>query len=47
VSSEQIDRVIDECLQLFGGYGLMDEHRIVRFCTETLVQRIYAGTSET
>jgi acyl-CoA dehydrogenase len=28
--SEQIGRVIDECLQLFGGYGPMNEYLILR-----------------
>jgi len=28
--SEQIGRVIDECLQLLGGYGLMNEYLILR-----------------
>jgi len=29
--SEQIGRVIDERLQLFGGYGLMNEYLILRW----------------
>jgi len=29
--SEQIGRVIDECLQLLGGYGLMNEYLILRW----------------
>ena len=39
-------RVIDECLQLHGGYGYMMEHPIARMWTDSRVQRIYAGTNE-
>lgn len=45
-SSEQQGRVIDECLQLFGGYGYMNEYLIARMYTDARVQRIYGGTSE-
>ncbi len=38
--------VIDECLQLFGGYGYTDEYPISRFYRDARVQTIYAGTSE-
>ena len=44
--SETQGRVIDECLQLFGGYGFMDEYPISRMYTDARVQRIYGGTSE-
>ena len=40
------NRVIDECLQLFGGYGYMMEYPIARLYTDARVARIYAGTSE-
>jgi acyl-CoA dehydrogenase len=39
-------RVIDECLQLHGGYGYMIEYPIARMWTDSRVQRIYAGTNE-
>ena len=39
-------RVVDECLQLFGGYGYMAEYPISRFWTDARVLRIYGGTSE-
>ena len=39
-------RVADECLQLHGGAGYMDEYRISRLYTDARVMRIFAGTSE-
>lgn len=39
-------RVINECLQLFGGYGYTDEYPISRFYRDARVQTIYAGSSE-
>jgi acyl-CoA dehydrogenase len=39
-------RIVDECLQLHGGYGYMAEHPIARMWTDSRVQRIYAGTNE-
>src|SRR5690625_309220 len=39
-------RVVDRCLQLFGGYGYMMEYPIARLYTDARVSRIYAGTSE-
>ena len=44
--SETQGRVVDECLQLFGGYGYMDEYVISRMYADARVQRIYGGTSE-
>lgn len=44
--SETEGRVIDECLQLFGGYGYMLEYPIAQMYLDTRVQRIYGGTSE-
>ena len=37
---------IDDCLQLFGGYGYTVEYPISRFYTDARVQRIYGGSSE-
>jgi alkylation response protein AidB-like acyl-CoA dehydrogenase len=45
-TSEVEGRVTDECLQLHGGNGYMDEYRISRMYTTARVSRIYAGTSE-
>ncbi len=39
-------RVVDGCLQLFGGYGYMTEFPISRAYVDARIQRIYAGTSE-
>ena len=44
--SEAEGRVVDECLQLFGGYGYMMEYPITRMYADARVQRIYGGTSE-
>ena len=39
-------RIIDRCLQLFGGYGYMEEFPISRMYRDARVMRIYAGTNE-
>lgn len=44
--SETQGKVVDECLQLFGGYGYMNEYLIARMYADARVQRIYGGTSE-
>ncbi|MEM9262414.1 MAG: acyl-CoA dehydrogenase family protein [Pseudomonadota bacterium] len=44
--SDLENEIIDECLQLFGGYGYMDEYPISRMYTGARVQRIYGGTNE-
>ncbi len=38
--------VIDECLQLFGGYGYMMEYPIAQMYADARVQKIYGGTNE-
>jgi acyl-CoA dehydrogenase len=40
------NEIIDECLQLHGGYGYMDEYPISRMYADARVQRIYGGTNE-
>jgi len=40
------NRVIDSCLQLFGGYGYSMEYPIARLYADARVQRIYAGANE-
>ena len=44
--SETQGRVLDECLQLFGGYGFMSEYMVARMYADARVQRIYGGTNE-
>lgn len=44
--SEQQGRVMDECLQLFGGYGYMMDSPIAELFVDARVQRIYGGTNE-
>jgi acyl-CoA dehydrogenase len=39
-------RVVDRCLQLFGGYGYITEYPIARLYADARVARIYGGTSE-
>jgi len=46
LSTEIQCKVIDECLQLHGGYGYMWEYPVARAYADARVQRIYAGTSE-
>lgn len=43
---EMEGKVIDEALQMFGGYGYMQEYPISRYYVDARVQRIYGGTSE-
>ena len=45
-STETLGRVVDECLQVFGGYGYMREYPIARLYADARVQRIYGGSSE-
>ena len=39
-------KVVDRCLQLFGGYGYVTEYPIARLYADARVTRIYGGTSE-
>jgi acyl-CoA dehydrogenase len=39
-------KVADDCLQLYGGYGYMTEYPISRMFADARVQRIYGGTNE-
>lgn len=45
-ASEAQGRVVDKCLQLFGGYGYMNEYLIARMYADARIQRIYGGTNE-
>ena len=46
LTSELEGRVMDECVQLHGGAGYMEEYRISRMFTDARISRIFAGTSE-
>jgi acyl-CoA dehydrogenase len=46
LASELEGRVVDDCLQMHGGAGYMEEFRISRMFTDARVSRIYAGASE-
>ncbi len=45
-TTELQKRVMDTCLQLFGGYGYMDEYPISRAWRDGRIQCIYGGTTE-
>jgi len=45
-TSELEGRVMDECVQLHGGAGYMDEYPICRMYVNARISRIYAGSSE-
>lgn len=38
--------VLDECVQLHGGYGYMNEYLVCRLFADSRVQRIYGATNE-
>lgn len=44
--SEMQCRIVDNCLQLHGGYGYMNEYRIAELYRDARVQRIYGGANE-
>ncbi len=45
-ATETESKVMDECVQLHGGAGYMDEYRISHMFTDARVSRIYAGSTE-
>lgn len=45
-TTDQQCRVVDECLQLHGGYGYMTEYPIARLYADARVSRIYGGATE-
>ena len=45
-TTESGNKIVDACLQLFGGYGYMSEYPISRLFVDSRVRRIYGGTSE-
>lgn len=44
--SELLGKVVDECVQLHGGYGYMAEYPVAQAYVDARIERIYAGTSE-
>ena len=44
--TQKQNEIIDECLQLHGGAGFMDEYPISRMYRDARVQKIYGGTNE-
>lgn len=46
-ASDTLGKVVDECLQLHGGYGFMNEYPIARMWADARVARIYGGSNET
>ena len=44
--SDTQGEVLDECVQLHGGYGYMQEYAIAEMWADARVQRIYGGTNE-
>ncbi|MEL7487716.1 MAG: acyl-CoA dehydrogenase family protein, partial [Pseudomonadota bacterium] len=44
--SDVQNEIVDECLQLFGGYGFMMEYPIAHAYADARVQKIYGGTNE-
>lgn len=45
-TSDLLSKVIDECVQLHGGYGYMQDYPIARAYVDSRAQRIYGGTNE-
>jgi acyl-CoA dehydrogenase len=39
-------QVVDQCVQLFGGYGYMEEYPIARMYADARVQKVYGGANE-
>ena len=45
-ATEMECKVVNECLQLFGGYGYMSEYPISTMYADARVQKIYGGSNE-
>ena len=45
-SSEALDRILDRCFQMHGGYGYVEEYCIEKFYRDARVNRIFEGTNE-
>jgi acyl-CoA dehydrogenase len=44
--SDMVCKVVDKCLQIFGGYGYIMDYPIARMYADARVQKIYGGTNE-
>ncbi|MFE2996696.1 acyl-CoA dehydrogenase family protein [Nocardia sp. NPDC059246] len=45
-SADAQNRVLDQCVQLHGGYGFMNEYRVARAWRDARITKIWAGTNE-
>jgi acyl-CoA dehydrogenase len=45
-ATDRLCRIVDDCLQLFGGYGYLDEFPIARAWADARITRIYGGANE-
>jgi len=45
-SAQVQNDVLDECVQLYGGYGFMNEYRVARAWRDARVTKIWAGSNE-
>ena len=45
-TTDMQQKVLDDCVQLHGGYGYMNEYLVCRMFADARVQRIYGGTNE-
>jgi acyl-CoA dehydrogenase len=45
-ATDMLQQVVDECVQLHGGYGYMNEYLVARMYADARVMRIYGGTNE-
>ena len=46
VSAQVQNEVLDDCVQLHGGYGFMNEYRVARAWRDARVSKIWAGSNE-
>ena len=46
ISAEVQNEVLDHCVQLYGGYGYMNEYRVTRAWRDARVTKIWAGSNE-